>query len=713
MTAALAQTDVPVVSDGSHKSPPHVPRRFRTDIQALRAIAVLLVFAYHLRPERLTGGYIGVDVFFVISGYLITSHLIREADNSGRIRLGTFWAARARRILPASLVAIAVTIGLTVLFAPVTALENLQRQALASLFYVQNWVLAADAVDYSAADNEATPFQHFWSLSVEEQFYLFWPLLVVLALWWVGRRSGATIPDPAARPRLHRALFVLFGAVVLLSFLYSAVMVFRGNQEAYFVTTTRVWELAAGGLLAVVAIRRISPLARQLLAYGGLAAIAISAFVLTPATPFPGIAALPVILGTMAVILAGSRGDEEGPVGFARFDPWGVASRLRVTQWIGDRSYSLYLWHFPIIILWPIIAERKLGYVDLFSITVVSFVAAHFSYQWIEQPVRRAAALSSTRRALLTSLVAMIVIAAMTFVYPAVATATKGKWDAGAAAAQASSPFGAAAVSAGDVPTFVTEEPAITPSPLDARLDRNAVFSDAECVSKQRSPETVSCETGPEGAERSVVLVGDSHARAFSTVIGEMAQEQGWHLRTYLRNACPFTPEPRIEEASGSNVCTEPNAVVMEEILAAAPDLVITTWSAASRFDDEKAAAAGFADYWQRLEQAGSDVLVIRDVPRMSRNIPDCVASNYDTPTACGLDPDDALHGQEIIEQAAALAPDATIADFTDTFCTGDVCKPVIGNVMVYSDNHHLTDTFARTLEPQLMAAVQQALGVE
>ncbi|MCS3443274.1 acyltransferase family protein [Microbacterium phyllosphaerae] len=700
-------------------------RVFRTDIQALRAVAVLLVVIYHLRPNRITGGFIGVDVFFVISGYLITSHLIREAARSGTVKLGAFWAARARRILPASLVAIAVTILLTAWIAPVTLLADLQRQALASIFYVQNWVLALDAVDYSAADNEATAFQHFWSLSVEEQFYLFWPLLVLLALWIVTRRASVSTgdPDPVARERrLRRVLASLFGAVVLASLVFSIVAVAEGQANAYFVTTTRVWELGAGGLLALVSIRHLAVPWRALIAYVGIALVGVSAFTLTNETPFPGLAAIPVIVGTAAIILAGTpstggagtRGARET---LPRFDPWTWVSRLSVVQWIGDRSYSLYLWHFPVIVLWMMVADRKPDYLDIIAMSVISVVAGHLSYRYIEQPTRQAAFFrSSTRRSLSAAGIAMILAAALTFVYPwsTAQAVAAGDWDALASESRSLPEVGAQAVSEDSVPTFTTSDAAVTPNPLQADEDRNIAFSGDECVAEVHDPVTPSCAVGDPDADVSIALVGDSHARMYSTALAEMAEDHGWLLTTHLRNSCPFSPVPRDMEVANELDCTEPNAEVMDEILADAPDLVVTTWTFAATFTDEDATgvpgADGFAQYWNTLEDAGIEVLVLRDTPRMDENIPDCVAENYDNPDACARDRDDALPGAELFAEAVAAAPAVQVADFTDLFCDEEICKPVIGNVIAYTDSHHLTDSFAMSMIPMLTTEIEAAL---
>lgn len=687
-------------------------RPFRTDIQALRAIAVLLVVIYHLRPNRVSGGFIGVDLFFVISGFLITSHLVREATRTGRVRLGAFWAARARRILPASLIAIAVTICLTAWLAPVTLFSDLQKQALASVFYVQNWVLAADSVDYMAAENQATAFQHFWSLSVEEQFYLFWPLIVFGALLLVGNKAGKSGLN------LRPLLALSFGAVVLASLAYSVYAVADGQTSAYFVTTTRVWELGAGGLLALVSFRRLPNAWRYTLAYVGLAAIAASAFTLTHETPFPGLAALPVILGTCAVIIAGTPGvADQGNVTLARYDPWNFGSRLRVAQWFGDRSYSLYLWHFPVIALWTMIADRKVDYLDIIAMLVISIVLANFSYRFIEQPVRTMRSLKeSTRRSLIAGLLAMLLAAGLTFAYPVMMAraAGAGDWNALAAQARSAPLLGAEAVVGSQVPTFTTDSAAITPNPLEAEQDRNRAFDADDCVGEGHDPSTPECTAGSLGSDRSIALVGDSHARMYSTALADISEENGWSLRTFMRNSCPFSPVPRDMEAKNEIDCTKPNAEVLEKLLVYAPDLVVTTWSFAVSFVDDEAngipGASGFADYWRKLEAAGIQVLVLRDIPRMDENIPDCVSQNYDSPDVCSRKRTDALPGSALFEQAVAEAPGVDVADFTDVFCTEVVCKSVIGDVLAYYDNHHLTDTFAVSMAPRLRDAIDDVL---
>lgn len=312
-------------------------RDFRPEVQALRALAVALVVVYHLRADWLPGGYIGVDVFFVISGFLITGIMAREVERTGGLRLGHFYARRARRILPAAAVTIVVVVAAAVTFLPPTRWLSVGDQALSSALFFQNWLLAAESVDYLAEGSAPSPFQHFWSLAIEEQFYSLWPVVLVVLAGVLAR---------AARPGAFRVaaaavLVVITGASLLTSVLMTA----TGEPSAYFVTHTRAWELGAGGLLALVGTSgRPDSRAMGVLSWAGVAAILIAAFTFTGATAFPGIAAVLPVAGTMAVIYAG-----RSTGGWST--RW-IVDRPSV-QWLGNASYSLYLWHWPVIVILP------------------------------------------------------------------------------------------------------------------------------------------------------------------------------------------------------------------------------------------------------------------------------------------------------------------------------------------------------------------------
>ncbi|HEV3000818.1 MAG TPA: acyltransferase, partial [Solirubrobacteraceae bacterium] len=316
----------------------------RPEIQALRGVAVLTVVVFHLWPSVLPGGFVGVDVFFVISGFLITGQLVREVDRTSRVSLAGFWARRARRILPAALVVLAFCALATKAVVPETHWREFFAEITASTAYVENWQLAEAAVDYADADDAASPVRHFWSLSVEEQFYLVWPLLIMLALVW-GRR----------------AIGPVLGAVVLVSLVWSIVATAGDPAAAYFITPTRAWEFGLGGLLALVPLRGRSPA----LSWLGIGAIALAAVLYSGDTPFPGVAALLPVLGAAAVIAARS---------FA----------FRPLERVGDVSYSVYLWHWPLIVLAPFA-----GGASKVVLLALTFVLGWASKVAVEDPVRR------------------------------------------------------------------------------------------------------------------------------------------------------------------------------------------------------------------------------------------------------------------------------------------------------------------------------------
>ncbi|MBO0843271.1 MAG: acyltransferase, partial [Nocardioides sp.] len=383
----------PAQSPDEHPARNHLPVKpgagQRKDIQALRALAVGAVVLYHLLPHRLTGGFVGVDVFFVVSGFLIGSHLLKESVTTGRVRLGRFWARRARRLLPAALLVLVVVAVVTPVLVPLGQRSDVWRQIMGSAFYVQNWVLAAASVDYLAADDAASPLQHFWTLSVEEQFYVLLPLVLVVVAW-------------KARRRLLTAtgvLAVLTGA----SLAYSLHLTHEVPPAAYFSTFTRAWEFLLGTLLAaaVVGGLRLHRYVRFALGTIGLLLILAAIWRFDGATPFPGYAAALPVVGAMAVIAA----DGQGPLA--------LAARLRPVTWLGDHSYALYLWHWPLIVLVPLATGHALTRVDKIAVLAASLVVSYASTKLVEDPLRYSAWLAPSGRAGLASAAAMVMVAAL------------------------------------------------------------------------------------------------------------------------------------------------------------------------------------------------------------------------------------------------------------------------------------------------------------
>jgi len=683
------------------------PGRKLGHIQALRAIAVALVVLYHLWPNRLSGGYVGVDVFFVISGYLITAHLAREMRATGHVRLSLFWARRIRRLLPASLLVIAVSTVATLLVVPQSYWLQYMREFGAAALYVENWVLAGDAVNYLAEDNTASPVQHFWSLSVEEQFYIAWPLLLV---------AGAAVAKALSRSRDDpRAVVAVLTTIFATSLGYSLYLTHANPDVAYFSTFTRAWEFAAGGLLACLSLRRLTlnSLA-PVVAWWGLGAIVTAAAVFTRQTPFPGIAAALPVAGALAFIAAGGTDRVFAPMRWLKTQ-W--------IQWLGDASYSVYLWHWPLLILLPFVLGHELTWSYKVVVVVATVGAAAVTKTHVEDRFRRA------RDASRPGIGGVYAFAALGM-FAIVSLAASGWLTANAqvkayandiesiAAAGTAECFGAASLDQGLRDACASAEwEAVFPPRVAIGSDVPHVFED-ECRTGPEEAEVKPCEYGdPDGAYW-VVLVGDSHAAQWAPAFERVAIERGWRLTVLYKAACAFTAaaDRNRSEAFGPS-CLEWNNGVMGWLdEGSTPDLVATSAVRNHSFLDDSGeesaqiAEDGFARRYRELVQRGSQVVAVVDNPQMRKQDIACVADGTDLLSECGRSADSALAREDYLTPATRKVDGAYVVDLTSYFCVNDFCPGVVGSVVVYRDtSSHLTKTYVETLTPYLVEAMEDA----
>lgn len=697
------------------------PRRenagFLPEVQALRAVAVGAVVVYHLWPAHLPGGFVGVDVFFAISGFLITAHLIRPLYEGRRIRVLRFWAARVWRLLPASLSVLVVCFFFTLWFTPVTVASNALSQIGASAAYVVNWVLASDAVDYLNRTNDPTIVQHYWTLSVEEQFYLLWPLMLagfVAAAALVARRTSR-------RPSVTLALAVLTGLVIVTSCTYSVLLTLHLPARAYFDTFARVWEFAVGAALAlafqrfplaVAALRRHMVVRRLALPlWLGLAMIAGSAVFMSNATPFPsGWAAVPVV-GATLVILGGA--------------PQTPRTRAMVgwrpVQWIGDVSYSIYLWHWPLIVGFAILVGRPQSSVESVLILAGTCFLAALTNALIENPFRRIGrGLRSTWPA---------------FVLAVGGAATMIAATQGVIAARDSA---AAAVIEQQEPTLA--DPA-------ACLGANATLGAADCtdpfeISDGVDPvlptrdlddagwcltwfdqDWLSCELGDEAAPNgSIAIVGDSHAAALTNPLGEQLEREGMRLVTFTRYGCPgLSPTPiglRGQTAQIEQACADWSARVVKELVARddIDTVVFTAWeSAYSRPEGDGTARLtpkSIAATLRSVADSGKRVVLLRDLPTMfGTDVPTCVAEAETVAEECSVDLADAFPSGPFEPALRELGARVHSIDMQEAVCDSTRCYSVVGDVVVYADDNHIGRTFARTLAPYITAELRGLPG--
>ncbi len=693
------------------------PAHFEPHIQGLRAIAVALVVLYHVWPGRITGGYLGVDVFFVISGYLITGQLVRELDGGGAsgfhpIRLGTFWAKRIRRLLPAALLVLVVCAILMLTLMPLSALPLTFQQIIASSLYYENWALVASASDY-LANTDQTLVQHYWSLSVEEQFYVVWPLLLLLVAWlgWRSRRprsgSFAFVAGSGTDPAIARRRAILWTIVAVVVISYALCGWFTSVEPgaAYFTTFTRMWEFGLGAL--VMLLPRLRPRSRWMnagLGFAGLILIVAPGLVaFDEQTVFPGwLAAIPAV-GTALAIMAG------------RADAWWLPAgwlSLRPARWVGDISYSLYLWHWPLIIVAPYIPGWNLEWYNRVALIAVSILLAWGTKRLVEDPARSWRWLVNGRLwrtyatgawMMLASVLAVTVVAAtLGPIYTAQATELKST------VANPPDCFGAASAVA------PCTNPALAgtmiPSPGFADADEPTHW---ECFTQLNDSTPADCHFGSDdpGALR-VALVGDSHAFQYSELMISLAEANGWSLTILTKGGCPWSTLPIVSSSAAFGAaCRDYQANETAALQAEGPfDAVVTTafvetaFSTGGKGAAADAIAKGYEDAWSAVD---APIVAIRDNPAFDDDPNKCLKQTGSA-ADCTIPRKQALGDPDPLA-VAAQADGAQLIDLSDTYCDAKVCESVVNGASIYRDRDHMTVTWISTMAPLIKAAVLAA----
>jgi peptidoglycan/LPS O-acetylase OafA/YrhL len=679
--------------------------RLRTDVQALRAVAVMAVVLYHLWPGRLSGGFVGVDIFFVISGYLITGHLLREVERTGSVRLGRFWAARARRLLPASLLVLLATAVAVLLLVPRSLKEQFLTDVLASAAYVQNWNLAGNAVDYLAAENRPSASQHFWSLSVEEQFYVFLPLLVLGCVALAGRFG------------VHRArtVLVVLAGVTVVSFAYCVHLTRTSPDLAYFSTLTRMWEFGLGGLAAfappaIAGLTRRRATGHALVVLGGGALLVASLFVIDGDTPFPGSAALLPVVGTVAIVRWGG----------STAVSW--IGALPPVALLGRISYALYLWHWPLIVIPPLVVLRDLTTPEKVVVLAASIAIAWASTRFFEEPVRfRVAPRVRPAVVLVAVVAAMLPVVAVAGAGRAVVRGDESSSAAAARAVADEAPrcFGAAAMDPGaprcDNPDL---DGVVVPDPSAVAQDQTTRTG---CWAPHGVDELNICRLGPRtGYTLHLFAVGDSHNLALVPAYEKIARTYNWRIDVAGHAGCYWTTADLKFSSDAQRASCTAWRGNLDTYLAGADDLdaILATHATSLPVDPpdgtsrEQAIVDGLVAAWRTQTERGVPVVGIVDNPGTDAENVQCVERyGASDPDRCATPRSDGLRKFDGNAEAADLLEPTAVVDTTDFYCTSRVCPSVIGGVAVYRDRTHVTQTFMRTLAPYLGREVRRALS--
>ncbi|NEA52709.1 acyltransferase family protein [Streptomyces sp. SID13666] len=668
---------------------------FRPDIEGLRAAAVLAVLAFHAELPGLTGGFVGVDIFFVISGYLITGLLIREAATTGRIRLGEFFSRRARRLLPSA----AVVLGATALAAAWLTVPlrrtDLEYDVLAAALSTANWRFVSQQTDYLAAGRDPSPLLHFWSLAVEEQFYLFWgPLLalIVFAVLRTSRRGRA----------VRSAVFAVTALLTLGSFLLALHWTHTSVSLAYLGTPSRAWQFGVGALLALTPWHRLRGLSaiRPVCGWAGAAAIVWCVVRYDGGTPYPGYAALVPTLATAAVILAGT-GDADATDGATAYGV-GRILRGRIPRAIGRLSYTLYLWHWPVLVL----AEARLGTLGWparAALTVASALPAFATMRWIEQPLRRSRTVSEfPRRGLALGVAAVVLPVVLALV---VGTGTMNLLASAPEFDLKGLPPGAAD---GRSLLLRTGTPLKDGPPVPGAVQARKDFPpDGACEVAPTATTSPPCLFGATASPDRIVLLGDSHAgQWFSPLLG-IAAQRGWALQELVKQGCPL-PQLTVRNPQLGRTYTECDTWRADSLsrLRQGPKPRLVVVASLNRYtDDQQLLTAGWEKTLSPLRALGVPIVYIQDTPIPGTDIPACVSGHTKDPDACAFDRATAQWPDPLAASiAAGRLPGVRAVEMNSVLCpgAGATCPAVLERILLYRDDAHLTNVAATVLAPRL-----------
>jgi peptidoglycan/LPS O-acetylase OafA/YrhL len=653
---------------GSARPGPVPERGFRRDIEGLRGLAILLVVAYHAGIPGFSGGYTGVDVFFVLSGYLITGLLMDEIRSTGRVRFAAFYARRARRLLPAAFTVLIATLLVGRVFYPPVDHRELANTALSTALYVSNLYFARSATDY-LAEADANPLLHTWSLAVEEQFYLFWPALVLLG--FAGLRSRIR-PD-----RLLWTMVVMGG----LSFALCVWLTRSSQPLAFFLLPTRAWEFAIG------ALARMAPSAASLdswktrgLAWLGVLAVLFAGMRFDADTAFPGAAAMIPVAGTALVLASGAINAQAGPFRVLSSSPM---------QWIGRLSYSWYLWHWPVLIYahWFRALE---GTLPSAGMAVVALGLAALTHVLVENPIR------FNRRLAARPWLSLGGAAVLTLI--------------GAGAAGLTRVVGARQAVAPDQIIY-TEARELPP-----------IYADG-CHLSNFGELVQACEYGSAGSAGSIVLFGDSHAAQWFPPLEQLAQQHQLKLVSLTKSACPAADVDLENQQLGRvyTECMHWRRLAVQRILELRPvAVVISQFSGYIAIPGTSSRWTTSAEEWRAglertlatFDSAGIRTVTIADTPFPGFDVPSCLARSAWSPmlhrNRCGFQRMTSRLelAHEIDRSVAGAHANRRFVDLTDTICEAEACNPQADGIVRYRDAHHLTTRFAIRLAPLLSGAI-------
>jgi peptidoglycan/LPS O-acetylase OafA/YrhL len=673
----LVDEPAPPVGETTRHQDPVAPgaRRFRPDIQGLRAIAVLLVVFYHAETPGIRGGYVGVDVFFVISGFLITGQLVREVIKSGRIFFMDFYIRRVRRLLPPAAIVVVVTLAVSWFWGNPLQTRSLGIDAVFTAFYGLNYRLAVEGINYQNETAPPSALQHFWSLAVEEQYYVIWPIIIIVIVllsrrWW----------------RQVLLLVLVLGIGVSL---YVSQELLRNDQPlSYFSIQSRAWELGIGALVALSANRLAETprLTRMVASWVGLTLILYCGLFYTDSTSFPGYHAVLPVLGTALVIAAGCG----GPVGAE------ALLKRRPMQGLGKLSYTWYLWHWPVLLLAPLLAPNfTFNWVINLEMMVLALWFAALTYYLLEYPLKK---LPFNKPRWLGA-----------GVFTSAATAAAGL------AVSATAVAALTTASASNLQLSLTGDPfigkansgAVTPTVLAAANDDP--HYPAACIVSFTAATSPSCLIGPKGSELDtpitsdrVVLLGDSHAGQWFAPVHSFAASNNWSVEVLNKQGCPLASITVVNPtlARAYTECDTWRTNMFSRLLSEPKPKIIFISSLNWYISGGQELDNGWLETLKALQKVGVPIVYLEDTPYPFTDVPDCVSGALNNWSKCDFNRTTGIRADPLVSGPLRRHLTAVV-DVNQYLCPGATkCPGVLDGILLYRDESHVTNTAMNALTP-------------
>lgn len=632
---------------------------YRKDIQGLRALAILLVIAAHAKIPGLEGGFIGVDVFFVISGYLITGLLVKELTCDGKISFLQFYARRLKRLLPALALVIVVTALFAYRLLPSTEQLPQTTSAAAAIFWVSNIQFAFQDLDYFGSQADQNIYLHTWSLGVEEQFYLVWPLALAFTFWAAKSRISARI-----------ALVTALSIIGVVSFIACIVQTLQDAKLAFYLPLFRAWQFCAGGLVFLLADKIGSNRNISKVTYiSGFLLIIGSAIFMKGSMPYPGFLAAIPTLGTALLIIGGTGG------------PKSVTSKLLenpIAQKIGDISYSWYLWHWPVLILGGLLFPLDSPKNQLLLITL-SWSLAIVTYQLFEKPIRSNIKIEKFYGWHITiglSICIAISIQSM-------------NWQSHLHKVIASEKH----------------------SPLTlARMDLPVIYR-MGCDDWYHSADVKVCRFGGENAQKHVVMIGDSIGLQWFPAVFEAFPINEWRISVMTKSSCPIVEIPFFYDRIGREYteCSQWREKALITARQLAPDILILG-SANYDFKPDQW-RDGSKKILDLVADSAAHIYIIRPTPTLPFDAINCLSATEpddSSPARCSAKPDLRTNTQawEAVSELSKSYKNVHLLDMNELVCPENVCSAGDRNSPKYRDNMHLTASFTASLAELMMVEI-------